>query len=153
SFDLIADPELKLFKEFGAFDREAKHATIVRDRRGQEVLRKVGDEPFTDAQAVLTALPLADPVPAVAAANTDKSDDDYITWAPTACRIRITNPGAGRADLTVTLTNNSAAPPEAGQVRFAATLTTGKTAGDGTLTLTVKGDGTPTDFFIAGSKA
>jgi len=153
SFDRVADPELKLFKQHGAFDGQAKHATIVRDRRGNEVLRKVGDTPFTDTGAVLTALRLADPVFAIAVANTDTVDDDYVTWAPTPCRIRITNPMAGGADVTVTLTNNSVVNPDAGQVRFAATLAAGKTATDATLTLTVKGDGTPTDFFIAGSKA
>src|SRR5439155_18251053 len=70
-FDLVADPELKLFKRHGAFDGEAKHATIVRDRRGQEVFRKVGDAPFADVEAVLTALRLADPMFAIAVANTD----------------------------------------------------------------------------------
>jgi peroxiredoxin len=153
SFDLIADPELKLFKRYGAFDGKAKHATIVRDRGGKELLRKVGEAPFADTGVILAALRLAEPQFVIAVANTDTVDDDYVTWAPTPCRIRIANPVAGGADVTVTLTNNSAPSPEAGQVRFAGALAAGKTATDATLTLTVKGDGTPTDFFIAGSKA
>src|SRR5207249_1573834 len=124
-FRLVADPELRLFRQFGAFDRGAKHATIVRDGRGREVLRKVGDAPFADPEAVLVALRQAEPAFAVAVANTDTVDDDYITWAPTPCQIRITNPLAGGADVTVTLTNNSVANPDAGQVRFAAALAAG----------------------------
>jgi FtsP/CotA-like multicopper oxidase with cupredoxin domain/peroxiredoxin len=152
SFNLVADPELKLFKQYGAFEREAKHATIVRDRRGKEVLRKVGDAPFGDPEAVLTALQ-SGPQFTIAVNNTDTVDDDYITWAPTPCQIRITNPVEGGSDATVMLTNNSMVNPDAGQVRFATTLVQGKTAGEPSLTLTVKADGTPTDFFIAGSKA
>jgi FtsP/CotA-like multicopper oxidase with cupredoxin domain/peroxiredoxin len=153
SFKLVADPSLKLFKQHGVFDGVAKHATIVRDRSGKEILRKVGDAPFTDSGAVLAALQQSTPNLLIAVANTDTVDDDYITWAPTPCRIRITNPMAGGGDVTVTLTNASTVNPDAGQVRFAATLTTGTTSSDTSLTLTVKGDGTPTDFFIAGSKA
>src|SRR5262249_46358723 len=80
-------------------------------------------------------------------------DDDYITWAPTPCQIRITNPVDGGADVTVTLANNGAASPEAGNVRFAATLAAGKTATDETLTLTLKADGTTTKLYIAGRRA
>jgi FtsP/CotA-like multicopper oxidase with cupredoxin domain/peroxiredoxin len=152
-FRVVADPELTLFKQYGSFEGEAKHATIVRDPRGKEVLRRVGDAPFADHEAVLAALRQAEPQIVIAVNNTDKADDDYITWAPTRCQIRIANPAAGGPNVTVTLTNNSTANPDAGQVRFAATLANGKTATDTTLMLTVKGDGTPTDFFIAGSKA
>ena len=53
---LIADPDHRLFKRYGAYDREAKHATIVKDRFGKELLRKVGEEPFTDVNVVLAAL-------------------------------------------------------------------------------------------------
>src|SRR5207244_3219622 len=153
SFDLVADPDLKLFKQCRLFDGKAKHATIVRDRGGNERLRKVGDVPFADHEAVLAALGQTAPNFAIAVANTDTPDDDYVTWAPTPCRIRIINPVAGGADVTVTLTNNSTVNPDAGQLRFAATVANGKTATDDTLTLTVKEDGTSTDFFIAGSKA
>jgi FtsP/CotA-like multicopper oxidase with cupredoxin domain/peroxiredoxin len=153
SFNLVPDPDLKLFKQHGLFEVKAKHATIVHDRGGHELLRKVGEAPFADHEAVLAALGQAAPSFAIAVANTDSPDDDYITWAPTPCRIRITNPVAGSADVTVTLTNNSTVNPDAGRVRFAATIANGQTATNETLTLTVKGDGTPTDFFIAGSKA
>jgi hypothetical protein len=153
SFNLVADPALALFKQHGLFDGKPKHATIVRDRDGKEVLRKVGDAPFADHEAVLAALGQTAPNIVIAVANTDTTDDDYITWAPTPCQIRIANPANGGSDIPVTLTNNSTVNPDAGQVRFALTLANGKTASDTTLSLTVKGNGTPTDFFIAGSKA
>lgn len=55
-FKLVADPELKLFKEYDAFDGKARHATIVRDGAGKELLRKVGDEPFMNASELLAAV-------------------------------------------------------------------------------------------------
>src|SRR6266404_299900 len=87
SFNLVADPELNLFKKHGLFDRKSKHATIVRDRDGKEVLRKVGDTPFADHEAVLAALGQTASNILIAVANTDTTEDDYITWAPTPCQI------------------------------------------------------------------
>lgn len=55
-FALVADPEFKRFKQVGAFEGEAKHATIVRDARGKEFLKRVGDEPFMDGAAVRKAV-------------------------------------------------------------------------------------------------
>jgi peroxiredoxin len=55
-FTLVADPEYRLFKEHGAFDGEPKHGTLVRDRKGSQVFRRVGDEPFTDMAAIAAAI-------------------------------------------------------------------------------------------------
>ncbi|MES2791044.1 MAG: tyrosinase family protein [Planctomycetota bacterium] len=153
-FRLVADPELKLFKEYDAYDGKAKHATIVRDRLGRELLRKVGDEPFMDATAVLASLNTAAPRYVIAVRKTDDTKDDYVTWAPTPCQIRLENGTPGAADVTVTLTNDDAAmTPDGGDVRFAETLMAGQTATLDTITLVLKQDGTPVDFLIAGSKA
>ena len=53
---LVADPELKLFQKYGAYDREAKHATIAFDAEGKEVFRAVGATPLMDAGAVIESL-------------------------------------------------------------------------------------------------
>jgi FtsP/CotA-like multicopper oxidase with cupredoxin domain/peroxiredoxin len=56
AFDLVADPEHRLFKQYGFFDGAARHGTVVLDPRGKELLRETGDEPFMDAQAILARL-------------------------------------------------------------------------------------------------
>lgn len=55
-FRLVADADHRLSKHFGVFTHEAKHATIVRDGSGMELLRKVGDEPYTRVDAVVVAI-------------------------------------------------------------------------------------------------
>jgi FtsP/CotA-like multicopper oxidase with cupredoxin domain/peroxiredoxin len=55
-FTLVADPDLKIFRTYGAFDGEARHATIVVDPSGKEVFRKMGEEPLMDATAVIKSL-------------------------------------------------------------------------------------------------
>jgi len=56
-FRLIADPNGKLFKKFGAMqDGEAQHATLVMNDRGKELFRDVGDEPVMDAAAILRSI-------------------------------------------------------------------------------------------------
>jgi len=153
-FRLVADPELKLFKKYDAFDGKARHATIVRDGSGEELFRKVGDEPFMDAGVVLASLDRALPRYVVAVRKTDDTKDDYLTWAPTRCQIRMENGVAGGPDVMVTLTNDSpTAVPDGGDVRFATSLAVGATATAETITVNLKQDGTPVDFFVAGFKA
>lgn len=153
-FRLVADPELKLFKEYDAFDGKAKHATIIRDRMGKELLRKVGDEPFMDTTAVLASLNRAAPRYVIAVRKTDETTDDYLTWTPTPCQIRLEGGTPGGANVTVTLTNDSPSMiPDGGDVRFAKTLLPGGSATLTSIALTLKQDGTPVDFFIAGFKA
>ena len=61
-FTLIADPGLKLFKQFGALDESAtgderiRHATIVRDGKGAEIFKIVGAQPLMNPVPVLLAL-------------------------------------------------------------------------------------------------
>jgi FtsP/CotA-like multicopper oxidase with cupredoxin domain/peroxiredoxin len=154
SYVLVADPDLKLFKQHEAFAGEPKHATIVRDRSAKVVLRKVGDQPFTNAAEVLAALDKASARFIIAVRNTDTTADDYLTWAPTPCRIRMESGTLGGPDVTVTLTNDPpSAIPLGGDVRFARTLSPGQTATDETLTLNVPQNGTSVDFFMAGAKA
>jgi FtsP/CotA-like multicopper oxidase with cupredoxin domain/peroxiredoxin/ketosteroid isomerase-like protein len=153
-FTLVADPECKLFKQHDAFAGQPKHATIVRDRSGKVVFRAVADEPFTNTEEILAAVEMGSPRFVIAVRKTDTTADDYLTWAPAPCQIRMENGTAGGPDVTVTLTNDPpAAIPDGGDVRFARTLAPGQTAKDGTLTLPLKQDGTPVDFFMAGSKA
>jgi peroxiredoxin len=60
SFTLVADPDLKLFRKYGAYEREAKHATIAFDAEGKEVFRNVGAAPMMDAGAIIKSLKLND---------------------------------------------------------------------------------------------
>ncbi|HND56779.1 MAG TPA: multicopper oxidase domain-containing protein, partial [Pirellulaceae bacterium] len=55
-FTLIADPELKLFREYGAFDGDSRHATIVLDEQRRELFKNIGDRPFMDARKVSAVL-------------------------------------------------------------------------------------------------
>jgi FtsP/CotA-like multicopper oxidase with cupredoxin domain/peroxiredoxin len=154
-FKLVADPAHDLFRRYGAFkDGEPMHATIVVDRSGKAVLNEVGEAPFLDVGAVRTALVRARTRVAIAVRNTDASDDDYLTWAPTPCRIRIVDGQPGGPDVVVTLTNDPPeGNPDGGDVRFATSLRIGQTATSETITVALKQDGTPVDFFAAGFKA
>ncbi len=55
AYQVLADPEHRLFRQYGAFDKGPKHATIVLDPAGRIVLRKVADEPFMNLQAAMSA--------------------------------------------------------------------------------------------------
>ena len=83
--------------------------------------------------------------------NTDVPTDDYITWAPAACSIRLT-PGTATQDQQVVLTNDTPNPAQpAGDVCFAPTVKPGQTATQGTLTLTLPASGDWVPFVIAGA--
>src|SRR5262245_66369560 len=70
----------------------------------------------------------------------------FVTWAPSPCRIRVSNPfGANAATVNVTIAGVSAA--SGGAIGFRSG-TTGAFAN--TLTLTVPTDGTTVPFFTAG---
>lgn len=56
SYAVVADPKHTLFREFGAYTDEPKHATFVLNRAGKTVLKEVGEFPFTDLAAVRDAL-------------------------------------------------------------------------------------------------
>lgn len=148
-FVLVPDPESKLFKEYGAYDGEPRHATIVRDSSGKEVLRKVGDEPFMESATILAMAENQAPRLVIAVRETDEATDDYLTWAPARCLIRLENGNATGPDLAVTVQNE---PPAAdvGTLLFDTAVTPGKTATQNSITVNVKQDGTPTEFVVAG---
>lgn len=82
--------------------------------------------------------------------------DDYITWGPTPCRIRINPLIREETDLTVILTNDVTSVPPGrtqpldGDVSFAKAVSLGETACEPTLELTLPKDGSWVNFFIAG---
>ncbi|MER9026139.1 tyrosinase family protein [Mesorhizobium sp. M0815] len=87
--------------------------------------------------------------------NTPSPTDDYLTWAPTPARIRISAPSP--QPVTVMLTNDpeQAVPPGRdqpldGNLAFAERLVRGETATLQTLTLTLPADGSWVPFFVAG---
>lgn len=92
--------------------------------------------------------------------DTSTPTDDYITWAPTPARIRqVPAAGSGTAqDLSVVLTNDPQQPippnrkqPLDGDLAFAMSVTTGQTAKDSTLTVTLPGNGDWVPFVISGA--
>jgi len=151
-FKLIADPDHRLFKKFGAYaNGEVLHATIVRDGMGNRVLSEVGSEPFEDIEAIMAATERS-PQVVIAVRQTDEVDDDYITWAPTPCTIRVLNGDLNSPELRVTLTNDDdSAISSGGNVAFARSLKAGHTATLPTLTLNLPQDGTPVPFQLAGT--
>jgi FtsP/CotA-like multicopper oxidase with cupredoxin domain/peroxiredoxin len=152
-FEVVADPELKVFRKFGAEAGKPLHATIVLNDRGKPVLEKRGDVPFMDDRAVVAALAQAAPRIVIAVRKTDTTDDDFITWAPTTCQMRMENGDPKAAPIQVTLVNAARpAGTDGGEVRFAATVTPGQTATLDKVSLMLPQDGTPVDFIIAGSK-
>lgn len=73
--------------------------------------------------------------------------DDYITWAPTTCRIKWANPTTPTATLNVTLRNMGT--PE--RLRFSGTAPApGTTATSATVTVTLTGDAWA-NFYVAGN--
>lgn len=89
----------------------------------------------------------------IAVRNSDQTDDDYVTWAPARCTIRIQSGAPNGQDISVTLTNDDPGiTPTAGDLKFAKDVDPGKTATDDSVQLTLPADGTPVEFFIAGIK-
>lgn len=74
--------------------------------------------------------------------------DDYIAWSPVFCRIKWDNPPGATATLNVTLRNMSGAD----RLRFSNTSpATGTTATNATINVSLTGDGSWTQFYIAGN--
>ncbi len=154
-YSLLADPNLAVFKRFEVMgDNVPQHGTLIVNPAGQVVFRKVGETPFTDLPALVQALDAPSAKVEFRVRLTDATTDDYLTWAPTKCSARVVNGAVGSPDLQITLTNDNALTnPIGGDVAFANALTTGLTATAPTLTLSLKQDGTPVEFFVAGAKA
>jgi len=75
--------------------------------------------------------------------------DDYFTWSPQLCNIRITNPDDVAADINVTIRNL----PSTNRLRFAteSSLTTiTETATNATINVTLPEDGAWVNFYAAG---
>lgn len=51
-FKLVADPQHKVFRRFGAFNAVPKHATVAMDGQGILVFRTVGEQPYMDTAVV-----------------------------------------------------------------------------------------------------
>lgn len=151
-YSLVADPKGKLFKRFKLGSKT--HGTIVLNGAGQEVFRRVGDEPFMDSAEVTQALDESSLHVEIQVRDTSEVSDDYITWAPTPCTVRIVGGDPSLPDVVVTLSNDDPSNiPLGGNLAFASTLNSGETATSPTLVLELPQDGTPIPFFIAGTTA
>ena len=71
--------------------------------------------------------------------------DDYITWAPTKCSIRL--PSGSTSDLTVIIQNIS----NSNRLRFASSIASNSTASGISVPVTLPRSGTFVHFFIAGN--
>ena len=71
--------------------------------------------------------------------------DDYITWAPTKCSIRL--PSGSPSDLNVIIQNIS----NSGRLRFASSIAGNGTASGLSVPVTLPSSGMPVHFFIAGN--
>jgi tyrosinase len=81
--------------------------------------------------------------------QTPATIDDYVTWAPTPCRIRLSSGSSGASGANVVLQNED--PNHGGQLLFAdSTLAAGNTAKLASLPLVLPGDGSWVNFFVAG---
>jgi tyrosinase len=113
--------------------------------------------PYADCHPVLLRLGLPQVELRINELSTDSAmlrddpTDDYVTWAPTFCRARLSTPGA---PVTVVLTND---PPGniagGGDVNFADFVNpwpANTTATNNTVTLNLPGDGSYVSFVIAG---
>jgi FtsP/CotA-like multicopper oxidase with cupredoxin domain/peroxiredoxin len=161
---LLADPKLNLFRQFGVFAGGPLHGTVLLDADGAVIWKEVGMEPLMDSAAVLKRL-ANDPLRASGAApavelevrNTLSTDDDYVTWAPTQCRIRVVRSPDVSSDVTVVLTNDQPGQilpgriqPLDGDVCFAEPVATGATARLDRLSLVLPQNGEWVRFDIAG---
>ena len=84
--------------------------------------------------------------------NTSETIDDYITWAPTYCRIRIINHNQFSSAIDVTLSNMNPAS-SGGKLLFDTVVSQSHpttTATQTTLNISLPADGSWADFVIAG---
>lgn len=151
-FRMIADPELRLFRKHGIMKGEPQHGTLVA-RDGREVFRQVGPEPLQDVNVVLDALARPSLSVVVDVRSTFETTDDYITWAPTECTARVVGGDPSGSSVIVHLTNdNPTLSPEAGNLKFASSITPGQSATLDTISLNLPQSGQGVKFYIAGSK-
>jgi hypothetical protein len=149
-YGLISDPKGELFKRFNLGDDT--HGTILLNGAGEEVFRNTGSEPFMDASTVASVLYESTPTVAIDVRGTSEVTDDYITWAPTLCQARVVGGDPTGQNITVMLTNDDPASiPMGGDVRFATTVSTGHTATNETLELSLPQDGSSVSFYVAGA--
>ena len=151
---LLANPDHNLFRRLGAYDNGPEHGTFVLDAKGKRLFADTGPEPFMEVETVLAAaFQDVEPSVVVAIRETDQVNDDYLTWAPTTCSVRVENGDPNQPPIDVTITSSASAPSEAGTVRFARTLNLGQTATQQSIPLELPQDGTPVEFLVAGKKA
>ena len=168
---IIADPAKSVAKHFSPGNgSDTRHALFLVTDKGKLRWRQLGDEPLLDFTALRDELPGLDgsessrgganggavveatPSAVIEVWKTPALTDDYITWAPTPCTIRLATPAA--QDVQVTLTNDPQTLPltqrKDGDVLFAKTIAPGKTATQEDLTLVLPANGDPVEFMIAG---
>lgn len=128
------------------------HSVILMDENLQAEWKLSGEEPVPKEQILKKfsrpagAMAAPSVVPRIDINNTPGQEDDYVTWAPTPCRIKRPSGWKGEG---VTL---SCRPLNAkgGRVLFAASLRQGDTATIETVTIPFQKDAQELKFYLAG---
>ncbi len=55
-FDVISDPEHKLFRKYGCYENEPKHGTLLISQHGKPSWKVTGDAPFSDFEVLLETI-------------------------------------------------------------------------------------------------
>ncbi|MGJ8661031.1 MAG: tyrosinase family protein [Bacteroidota bacterium] len=157
SIPQLGDSDLDLFE---AYDLRSEDGTLLHgiytfDEKGTILFKETGDTPFMDVKSIVNRIQEVSQKVEIQVRDTATGTDDYVTWAPTSCRIRLREPSSN--SLTVVLTNDTEQPAPSGRVfpldgnlSFAASVNPGETATLPQLTLELPADGSWVNFFIAG---
>ncbi len=133
-------------------------ASSVFSVRDKDAIIEVIDNRSSSNPSVLTRkglmvvstspLPSSLPVIEMQVNNSISTLDDYVTWSPTSCRIRLVNYTSFSSPVAVTLRNMTGAT---GLVNFASnSLAYNSTATNTTLNLSLPNTGTWVNFYVAG---
>lgn len=159
----LADPSDSLLNAIDplAVKDDRRHAVFFRQGDGKVLAKSATAEPLP-VEALQAQFPAmqAGAAPQVGAISIDVHGtsgiaDDYVTWSPAPCTLRLENPPP--QDLTLVLTNDPLKPAAAGRPRpsdgdvvFDQTLVAGNTAVQPQLVLTIPAGQRSADFHIAG---
>jgi tyrosinase len=134
------------------FIRSSRSSSIDKDAVIEAIDNRSGSNPTVFARKSLmtrSSSPLPASTPQVEIRiNSESTLDDYVTWAPTRCAIRLVNFQSFSSSVPVSLRNMSGA---GSRVNFAgSSLSYGNTATSSSLNLSLPNSGSWVNFYIAG---
>jgi FtsP/CotA-like multicopper oxidase with cupredoxin domain/peroxiredoxin len=176
-FQIISDPTRCVIKQYAPNAPADSHAVFLTDAQGRLRWQQTGEEPLLAFDALKAELPSLAPQPSavsmraavpstgleslpqpaasieIQVRNTPDLSDDYLTWAPTPCRIRLVTSTPGSASVPAILTNDipqtGPVPPD-GDLAFAESVAPGTTATSKQLPVLLPASGEWVNFVMAG---